>query len=230
MLQWLKENGYIGAKVDISLVKDISAIMGVLLTFILLTVPYIRVKADEQRYHQQRDQLIKNNKSTFLSVMSNILGRERCEMDIRIFVPEKTFLEKMNLIVRKEGESLRYVIKNVEGLAEKGITDKLGFEVSPNPEGLVGQSYKKRSIIFDDDLENSNSTVYNLNDYQIGKTNDLKFCLTVPIMNPNNEIEAIVSIDSKTKIKVSKDNEKVLSNVVLNYTQELHELFPEFFK
>lgn len=225
----LQAKQYIGENVNIAIVKDVSAFLGVLLTFLLLTCPLIVSEINERKYHQQRDRLIKNNKETFLNILSKILGRERCEIDIRIFVPQNTWHDRLIKFFDKN-HPIYFEIKNLDGLANPGITEELKFQVSPKQEGLVGQCYCQRCILYDDDLENSNDTKYGLNEYQISKTSDLKFILVCPVMGANNKIEAIVSFDSKTKIVITEEGKKQLRTAVLNYTQELYELVPEFFK
>lgn len=225
----LQEYQYIGQNVNVVLIKDLSAILGVILTFWFLTIPLIKAELNEGKYHTQRDRLIKNNKEIFQKVLCKQLGRERCDMDIRIFVPQDDWKYKLKKLFNPS-IPLYFRIKNLDGLADPGTTDDLQFQVCPNPEGLVGKCYQERTILYDDDLENNNETQYNLNEYQINKTNDLKFILVCPIMSSDNQIAAVVAFDSKTQIKVTDENRKPLTNAVLNYTQELHELVPEFFK
>lgn len=123
-----------------------------------------------------------------------------------------------------------YYIKNIEGLAEKDITDNLKFEVCPNRQGLVGECYEQKAILYDDDLENSNEINYNLTHYQIAKTNQLKFILVCPIFSENEEIISIVSFDSYDKIKIKEESKEILRQLVLNYTQSLYECIPDLFK
>ena len=225
----LQKKQYIGVNINVSFFKDAFAFLGVVLTFLLLTCPLIKAELDERKYHLQRDRLIKNNKQIFLNVLSKTLGREKCGIDIRIFVPQNKWHNKIKRVINKQ-EPLYFEIKNMDSLADPGITSELKFEVYPRQEGLVGKCYQQRTILYDDDLENSNDTKYNLNSYQINKTSDLRFILVCPIMGRDDKIEAIVAFDSKTRIKVTENNKSALRRAILNYTQELHELVPEFFK
>ena len=123
-----------------------------------------------------------------------------------------------------------YYIKNIDGLAEKDITNNLKFEVSPNKQGLVGECYEQEAILYDDDLENSNETNYNLTHYQKAKTNKFKFILVCPIFSESEEIISIVSFDTCDKIKINRDSKDILRQLVLNYTQSLFECMPDLFK
>lgn len=225
----LKEHQYIGANVDVNFIKDASAILGVILTFWFLTRPLIISELNERKYHIQRDRLIKNNKEIFLKVFCKTLGRERCDLEIRIFVPENGWKYRIRKLLHRD-TPFYFKIKNLDGLADPGTTEDLRFQVYPNQEGLVGKCFQERTILYDDDLENNNDTKYNLNEYQINKTSDLKFILVCPIMTLDNNIQAVVAFDSKTQIKITETNKKALTNIILNYTQELHDLVPEFFK
>lgn len=229
MLLRLKENEYIGANVNIDFIKDTSAILGVILTFLFLTRPLIISELNERRYHIQRDRLIKNNKEIFLKVFCKTLGHEKCDLEIRIFVPENGWKYRIRKLLN-QNEPFYFKIKNLDGLADPGTTEDLRFQVYPEQEGLVGKCFQERTILYDDDLENNNDTKYNLNEYQINKTSDLKFILVCPVMTLENNIQAIVAFDSKTQINITETNKKALTNIILNYTQELHDLVPEFFK
>ena len=62
ILGQLQEKQYIGAQIPVALVKECFALLGVVLTFLLLTCPLIVAQLNERKYHLQRDRLIKNNK------------------------------------------------------------------------------------------------------------------------------------------------------------------------
>ena len=123
-----------------------------------------------------------------------------------------------------------YYIKNIDGLAESDITNNLKFEVYPNKQGLVGDCYDQKAIVYDDDMENSNETNYNLTHYQIAKTNELRFILACPIFSESEEIIAIMSFDTCDRIKVKDESKDILRSMVLNFTQSLYESIPELFK
>lgn len=121
-------------------------------------------------------------------------------------------------------------IKNIEGLADAGVTNNLKFQVEPadSIQGLVGECYQRRTIVYDDNLEVTNDQEYNLADYQKSKTNDLKFILVCPVFQ-EEVVEAIVAFDCKHDIKINGQEDK-FTKAVLNYTQQLHEYVPELFK
>lgn len=230
---YLREHQYIGQKLDVSLIQDICTVGGIVLTFCLLTINLIRSQIRENIYKEQRLSFVKFNKEIFIKTLEDAIGKEYANIEIRIFVPEKPIIWYIKKIFFPKKTKLNFVIKNIPGLANPGLTNNLSFEVEPLRQGLVGECYEKHQMLLDDDLEQSNETNYNLNGYQINKTNNLKFILVCPLfdMNKNDNITAIVAFDSTYYIKVdTKEKEEALRRSVLNYTQQLQEYAPELFK
>lgn len=71
MLDWLQGNGYIGAEVNLELVRQCASILSIIITFALLTVPLIVSNLHGSAYKTQRDILIKNNKEIFQTTLKN---------------------------------------------------------------------------------------------------------------------------------------------------------------
>lgn len=229
ILSWLQKKGYLGANVDVELMENCMSMATIFFTFILLTIPLIINELKLEEYRQQRDSLIKNNKDIFEATLKNVLQLEHCKLNVRIFVPKITLYDRLKK--RFTGSRvLEYHIRNVDGLAEKDITDSLAFQVLPDKQGLVGDCYNQKAVLYDDDLENSNEVNYNLTKYQIAKTNKLKFILVCPIFSEKEEIISIISLDSYDTIKIKDEAKDILRNLVLNYTQSLYECIPELFK
>lgn len=229
ILSWLQKKGYLGANVDVEFLQNAMGIASIFFTFTLLTYPLIVNELKLKEYKQQRDSLIKNNKDIFEATLKNVLQLEHCRLNVRIFVPKITLCDRLKKRFTKSGV-LEYHIRNIDGLAEKDITDSLAFQVFPDKQGLVGDCYNQKAVLYDDDLENSNEINYNLTRYQIAKTNKLKFILVCPIFSEKEEIISIISLDSYDIIKIRDETKDILRNLVLNYTQSLYECIPELFK
>ena len=227
ILSWLQNNNYIGTEINIEIVQHITGILSILFTFGLLTIPLIISNLQNLTYKTQRDYLIKNNKEIFQNTLKKQL--DNCKLNVRIFVPRISLWHKICKKLNIKTKNV-YCIKNIEGLADKDITDNLKFEVYPNKQGLVGDCFEQKAIVFDDDLENSNETNYNLTHYQIAKTNQLKFILVCPIFSENEEIISIISFDSYDTIKIKDEAKDKIRKLILNYTQSLYECIPEVFK
>jgi len=228
---WAQKRGYIGKNVDIECLKLIFFIASIFLTFALLTVNIILSEVRENIYRRQAAELIKYTKEIVVMTLAKIVNRDYCHIDVRIFVPEKTLKWRITHIINKNN-ALFFRIRNIDGLAEAGITNDLKFQVLPPEEkqGLVGECFVTKKMVYDDNLIQSNSTDYHLSEYQINKTNDLRFIIVCPIFSENGEVIAIIAFDSKNDIKVTQENKEALSDLILNYTQQLYEKVPELFK
>lgn len=229
ILDSMQIKGYIGKNVNIINVKDNLLILSIVLTFFLLTYNIIRIEFDKNYYLEQRNNMLGFNKSIFISALEKSVGIKSMDLDIRIFVPKKTLCNRIVSVFNK-GRRLDYYIRNIDILAKPGITNNLKFEVFPIPQGIVGEAYTSKSMIYDPDLKNTNCTSYNLNQYQINKTNDLRFCLCCPIFNSNGDIISVMSFDSKREIVINKENEKVFMSSFSTFTQSLYEYVPDIFK
>lgn len=229
ILVWLQTNKYLGENVDVELVRNIMYLASILLTFLCLTIPYIIRDIECNEYKSQRDMLIKDNKDIFEATLKNELNLKHCKINVRIFVPKYTLIYKIARIINKKSK-LEYHIRNIEGLAEKDITENLKFSVFPKKQGLVGECYRQQAVLYDDDLVNSNETDYGLTMHQIAKTNKIKFILVCPVFSDEEKMIAIVSFDSYDEIKIMDEKKDILRNLVLNYTQSLYECVPDLFK
>lgn len=230
ILNELQNAGYIGPNVIISKLKNVFIVAGILLTFVLLTVNIIIAEIEENKYKKQARQLIKYNKDILVSTLSEYLGKEYCDLNIRIFVPYKNISWMLGKVFPRYSKKW-YCIKNEEGIAEAGITNNLKFLVEPfdKRQGLVGECYFQRKMVYDDNLESTNDVEYNLSEYQVNKTRNLKFIIACPTFSKDKDIDAIVAFDSTNTIKLENGNDK-FTDAILNYTQQLHEYVPELFK
>lgn len=229
---YLVKKQYIGTRINISVIKDGCLVFSIVFTFIFLTFNLICSQIRENLYKKEWISFVRFNKEIFVKTLTDALGKEYSNINIRIFIPDKPLLWRIKRIVYKKAK-LSFVIKNIEGLANPGITNNLSFEVEPTSQGLVGECYNKKQMLYDDSLETSNETNYNLNGYQINKTNNLKFILVCPLfdINRNDRVTAVVAFDSTDPIKVdTREKKEILRLSVLNYTQQLQEYAPELFR
>lgn len=226
----LQKNRYIGTSIDVKCLKDCLSTTGAILTFLFITFNISSHETKEKEYKDQSTQLLKNNKEILLKTLSQCLGIDYVSFNIRIFLPHKNIYWKLLHHFNPE-TPLFYHIKNVNGLADVGTTNNLKFCVDPpaKQEGLIGECYKEKKIVYDNNLKETNGTKYNLSQFQISKTNDLKFCLACPIFK-EKEIVAIITFDSKQEIKITQDIASSLPDIILNYSQLLYENVPQIFK
>lgn len=214
----------------ISKIQDICLGISVLLTSLIISVTLF-IKDNKIRVaKEQSEHLIAMVKDTFNTTLNAELHQKN-EFNIRIFVPHKSLLYKFLHIFNKN-YPLSFVIKNHSHLAKCDKTNELSFIVFPadKAQGLVGQTYTNRKIVYDCKLDENNKTGYNLTEYQQSKTDDLKFSLTCPILNSNNEIISIVAFDTVNSVNITSQNESTICKAVNNFSRLLYESIPDYFK
>ena len=227
-LDSLQDKGILGSNIDTVVLKDILLIISIVLTFILLTTRLIKKQYYMDNAIQQRNKLLAMNKEIFTITLAKQLGEEYLNIDIRIFVPKVSLISRIKDMFKITHKKY-FKIKNINSLSESGTTDNLIFEVSPNQQGLVGNCYSTKSIVYDADLTNTNSLKYNLNNSQIYKTSDLKFVLCCPLFL-NNDVIGIMAFDSKQRINMTKQQHDKLRDPIVVFSQSIYEHIPELFK
>lgn len=227
-LPTLVSKGIIGQSINIDLVKDICLILSIILSVVLLSYNLCKTKIQYEDVLTQRNLLIKMNKDNLGIVLSK-LSSNFSDFDIRIFIPKWPLLYKIadrfQWSIRKE-----FIIKNIDLIANQGATKNLSFEISPNPQGLVGECYKSKRMIYDDNLESTNSTNYSLNAGQISRTSNLKWSICCPIIDNNDSVVSIIALDGTKKITIDQDKEKELSDNIFTYSRILYDTVPQLFR
>ena len=230
LLELLQKSQILGAAVDVLKLKTSIGLIGCILTAFILV--YYQVLSDNKKEYLQKvnNQLLELQKKSFISLLSSEVSSTFSRINIRIFVPNYSL--KYYLSGKKR---LKFAIKNVTELADSGITDNLQFTVLPkdDAEGLVGDCYNYRKMIYDDNLEETNEKRYGLSEYQKNKTRTLKFSMVCPLFNELKDVIAIVAFDSEEKITMPDKNTEEYHNfihLVLTYSQTLYEIVPDLFQ
>lgn len=215
---------YIGSAFDIELFKSVCQIISIFLSFFIILGQQLTTSVKHNNQSQKINGLLAQTKMIFQQALSSTIGH-KVNFDIRIFVPVR------KLINFRKNDSLYFQIVNYDGLCTAGTTNGLKFKVLPPEEkqGLVGECYNTRSMLYDDCLAQNNSSSYNLDNYQQSKTRDLEFSIVCPLYNSNDEIIAIVAVDGKQKIDISAHKSEVTNNI-LTFSQTLYENVPELFR
>jgi hypothetical protein len=229
-IEQLVTYGIIGANVNIQLLKTVLLWLSFSWIILILGIQLLCSRIRFEQMASQRDSLLRMHKEVFTKALSHEVGREYCNINIRIFVPRITVPMRFKKLFRKE-HKVEFIIKNIPTLADAGMTEGLVFEVSPVPQGVVGICYSQKSIIFDDKLAITNSTdTYKLNNFQIDKTSDLRLIICVPILSKNEDVIAIIAFDSRHEITVADENKNKLSTSLLLFTRYLYDSIPELFR
>ena len=219
----------LSAEVDIPLVQDWCLWLSIGMTAVLLSLNLIITQHKYECTLEERDRLIKMAKSILENSFVKKYFQEHVDFNMRFFVPKYSVLYWLADRLKFKYIKKKFVIKNIELIADPGITKDLQFEVSPKVEGLVGQCYTKKCVLWDDKLESTNTTAYNLDQHQISRTTDLKWIICCPIYGHTSEIVAILALDGKTNTAIT-DNEKTLGLELTAFSRMLFDAVPQLFK
>ena len=168
-------------------------------------------------------------KTFFQSNLGQISGNSNISFDLRIFVPKRRVFHWIKRIFCKNDEKWFY-IRNIEPFASRDTTEHLRFRVEPNPQGLVGQAYATKAIVYDDNLPETNNSAYSLDQAQVNRTSNLLWSICVPVLDENNNVIAVMALDSnisKLNISENKDEIRSLTNTL---AVMMRDSVPEFFK
>lgn len=226
----LIEYGVLGKNVNVELIQDYCLWIGIILSAIVLSTNLLVTKIKYENILEQRNLLIKMNKNILSTSLGKRFLSNTSSFDIRIFIPKHSLLYKLADKLHFASLSRKFIIKNIDLIAEQGITKDLQFEVFPNPQGLVGMCYDTKLVVFDDDLEHTNSNSYNLKTNQIDRTSNLKWSICCPICDNNDTVVAIMALDGKAPIKISKEKETALNKEIVAFSRMLYDSVPQLFK
>ena len=222
--------GLLGDTINVPLIQDYCLWIGIIFSAFVLSINLIITKVKCDYLLEQRNSLIKMNKN----ILSSDLGRrflsDSSSFDIRIFIPKHPLMYKIADKFHISNLPRKFVIKNIDLIADQGITKNLQFEVFPKQEGLVGLCYQGKSIIYDDDLEHTNNQIYQLNHNQLDRTSDLKWSICCPVCDDVDNVVAIIALDGKTRITIDKEKEEKLREPLIVFTRMLYDAVPQLFK
>ena len=226
----LIEYGFLGGTINIPLVQDYCLWIGIVFSVIVLSVNLIVTKVKYDHILEQRNSLIKMIKNISSGALGKRFLSDSSSFDIRIFIPKYPMLYKIADYLKIKNIHKKFIIKNVDLIADQGITKNLQFEVYPRKEGLVGACYQTKAMIHDDDLENTNDKNYNLGRNQIDRTSNLKWSICCPVCDDNDSVVAIIALDGKTRIKIDKDKENALKEEFVTFSRMLYDSVPQLFR
>ncbi len=226
----LVKYGIIGTTIDISTIQDYCLWIGIAVSTVGLSLNLIVTIVKHDHILEQRNSLIKMNKSILSSSLGKRFLSDSSSFDIRIFVPKNPLLYKTIDKLHIRNVKRFFSIKNIDLIAEQGITKDLQFEVYPNQEGLVGICYQNKMMVYDDDLEHTNGTGYQLNKNQIDRTSNLKWSICWPVCDKDDAVVAVIALDGKNRITIDKEKEAILKEELVAFSCLLFDSVPQLFK
>lgn len=229
-LPTLEQKGWLGQNANIQLIMDVCLWVSIILSAWLLSFNSAKAQISHESILEQRNSLVKMTKDILKeSLVKNQSGFS--DLDIRIFIPKHPFLIKLAYILHIKDPKIIYIIKNIPQIADEGTTSNLEFEVSPDPQGLVGLCYNIRSVVYDDDLEKNNGDdIYNLTEYQLSRTTNLKWSICCPVFDTSNTVIAILALDGKNQITIDDNNKSEIRNQIVVFSRLLYDAVPQLFR
>ena len=226
----LIEKNIVSNAINIPVIQDYCLWVGFLLSAFFLSGQLLLVKVKYDRTLEERNLLIRMSKDILSGTLGKLCFSNQPNFDVRIFIPKWPLLYSLEEAIHFPNSKRKFIIKNIDLIAEQGTTKDLEFEVFPKQEGLVGLCYQSKSMVLDDDLEHSNSTEYNLGENQISRTSNLKWSICCPIFDTNNTVVAILALDGKSKITIAEENIPILNEHVVAFSRLLYDSVPQLFK
>lgn len=197
---FLKEHKFIADNFNASTTQFWCFLIGCLWAGLVVPVQFTNTKNKLKDKEDEFNELLKFNKDTYFKSAKEKIKKQNISFRTRVFVPEKGIVKHWKKIKHKKKE---FHLKYYKSISDPISNNDLHFEVIPNIQGMIGKTFDCKSILIDFDVQQSD---YNLSLYQKSKTNDVKFCSTVPIFDKQNEIKAIISVDSEKEV-ILKDAE-----------------------
>ncbi|HRH04159.1 MAG TPA: hypothetical protein PK809_14915 [Bacteroidia bacterium] len=199
------------AKVDFTEPQLYCFIIGFLWASLITPVQLASKKNKLELKTKQYDELLAFNKETYFKSIKETLKKHNKSFNTRLFVPCKGFRAWWN---KQWNEKISFTLKEFKGISDPLNTKTLHFDVLPTTQGLVGKACKEKAIIVDCQVQPDK---YNLTYYQVSKTHDVKFCSTAPIFNSNNDVIAVLSVDSNDDIQFDDNELKQWKNLIIYY-------------
>lgn len=229
LVQFLINKKILSNQFNVGQFQNICLIVNILFTTFVLYMKILLNEAKEESSKRKISGLYKMVKTFIQSNLGQISGDKNISFDLRIFVPKRSILAFLRKIFHKRNEKWFY-IRNIEPFASRDTTEHLKFRVDPDPQGLVGQAYSTKSIVYDDNLSVTNSIAYSLDQTQVSRTSNLLWSICVPVLDEKNEVIAIVALDSNTTKLNIKDNKDEIRNITNTLAVMMNDSVPEFFK
>lgn len=197
---FLKEHKFVEDSYNFSTTQFWCFLIGCLWAGLVVPVQLANTKNKLKDKEDEFNELLKFNKDIYFKSAKEKIKKQSVSFRTRVFIPEKGIIKHWKQIKHKKKE---FHLKYYKSISDPISNNDLHFEVNPNIQGMVGKTFDCKNILIDFDVQKSD---YNLSHYQKSKTSDVKFCSTVPIFDKDNEVKAIISVDSEKEV-ILKDGE-----------------------
>lgn len=224
----LIEANILSDQFNIPVAQEVCLIINVAFTILIIGPKIIIEERKLKSSKRETEDLYNMVKTIFGSTFESIVKKKPINFDMRIFVPMKTPSYFLSRFSKKA--KIYFEIKNIAPFAKSDATAHLRFRVTPNPQGLVGDCYTQKEIIFDNNLQQTNSSSWNLEQAQIARTSSLLWSLCIPIIDQSSNVIAVIALDSTdTALDIAACRAE-LASFLMTYATLLHDSAPSLFK
>lgn len=215
-------------------IKDIIWLVSVIFTAIPLQVYMIWNKEKESRAIAERDGLLRFLRDQFQYKLEEEAKTKYPNVNIRVYLPKRkliSFINTANYSGKKRVVLFQTVLrnKNISGFCCSDTIEGLYFHTGENAQGLVGECYTQKQILYEDDMRKPDAE-YHLTGYLKDHTLNTRFCLCFPLLNEQDKVLAVISFDSNEPILIHKAVKNIWCDNVTNFCLTLEQTVPHIFK
>ena len=167
-------------------------------------------------------------KSALFLTLGRDLGNVVSTLRTRIFVQKKDWLSRLKRWIctfRWWKDTPQFInLTDISPLTDPFENGELQFEVSPTPEGIVGNVFVNQELVIDDNLDNNRT--YRLSDRKRRILGNVQFCAAIPILadapvsgksNGRGKVLAVLSVESEQRIPLDVEGQKNFANFMISY-------------
>lgn len=181
-------------------------VIGMFITYIVVPASTEKTKKKFEEQEKLINALLGSLREGLNTELEHQFNVQNLNLNIRIFAPKKSFILWLD---KKLWGKRSFVLTTHPELCVDSINGLL-FQVTPNPEGVVGKVFENKCMLYASELNAQVSTEsYNLNPHQISLLSDTKFVVALPVFKEGSrdEISAIISFDTKKSITLPANND-----------------------
>ena len=196
-----------------------SFIIGVILIYGYYPIRYELLKYKIRKNNSKLKEVTKELRNIFCKDLGTQVKLYDLKLNVRKFKKRQFYRKSFKKWFDRN--EIYFEVENYDFLNLGAESDKFHFQVSPIQEGLVGLSYSKQSVMYDDKLtEESRKDKYNINTKQ--KNNSViantDFAIVNPLKVKRNKVKSLISFDTEQDVTIPPDKKGEIEKKILYYS------------
>lgn len=230
-LEWLVEKEIIAVQSK-NFISTLLGIASLVLPSLILFFLYEYYKIKAEKLQIQRDKILYLLKDTYFTVYEkNMEFPEGTfeNLSMRVWKPKSAVFFTKNKLSIKWKVRL-FELSTKYNFDKNNFKDKLRFEIFPNTQGLIGECFQTKKIVYSKNVAKESKRKFNLDDHQLAVTEDTKFVLCVPMFDPTTKkINSIISFDLEKEVQIPTSKRKYTTKFFRYFCNDLNGIAPEIF-